>query len=192
MAVILFASTAWAQGSPKKYPWQEKDTNCTHGMTFCWYGSDLVADPEVTAFGPRWVSQDKEEKPFEWVSAIRCVKALHICILARNQKLLFGGGSMTNIDLYHVQEWSEYEIRAVGENDLPHGRQRFDAFGSWPRSHKQGLRGTDETEDGNVSTSIGSARNSERDAMKIGEFQPSFTRAWNAGQKRVRSRWLPT
>jgi hypothetical protein len=123
MAVILFASTAWAQGSPKKYPWQEKDTNCTHGMTFCWYGSDLVADPEVTAFGPRWVSQDKEEKPLEWVSAVRCVKALHICILARNQKLLFGGGTMTNIDLYHVQEWSEYQIRAVGENDLPHGEE---------------------------------------------------------------------
>lgn len=123
IAVIFFASAAWAQGSSKKYPWEWKDSGCTWGLTFCWFDSPPVTNPEVTAFGPRWVSQDKDEKPFEWVSAIRCVKTLHVCILASNQKLLFGGGTMTSIDLYYVQEWSEYEIRAVGQNDLPHGKE---------------------------------------------------------------------
>jgi hypothetical protein len=76
----------------------------------------------VTAHGNRWVSQDKEEKPFEWVTEVRCVKELRTCILARNQTLVFGG-SATNIDLYHVQEWSETQIRAIGENDWPAGQE---------------------------------------------------------------------
>ena len=123
LAVLLFASTAWAQGSPKAYPWQEKGFNCNPKMTFCWYGSDLVANPEVTAYGTRWVSQDKDEKPFEWVTEVRCIQTLHLCILARNQKLPFSDGTLTNIDLYYVQEWSEYQIRAVEESDLPHGKE---------------------------------------------------------------------
>jgi hypothetical protein len=123
LAVLLLASTARAQDSPKKYPWQEKGTNCNPTMTFCWYGSDLVKDPEVTAFGNRWVSQDKEEKPLEMVTEVRCIQTLHLCIFARNQKVPFTGGTLTSIDLYHVQEWSEYQIRAVEEGDVPHGRE---------------------------------------------------------------------
>jgi len=123
LAVLFFSSTVWAQDSPRKYPWQGKGTSCTPTMTFCWYGSDLVKDPEVRAYGNRWVSQDKDEKPFEWVTEVRCIQVLHLCILARNQKVSFAGGTLTNIDLYYVQEWSEHQIRAVGESDLPHGQE---------------------------------------------------------------------
>jgi hypothetical protein len=98
ISVILFASTVWAQVTPRKYPWQAKDTSCTPDMTFSWYGSDLVTNPEVTAFGNRWVSQDKDEKPFEWITEVRCVKALHICILARNEKLSFSDKTLTSIE----------------------------------------------------------------------------------------------
>lgn len=90
-------------------------------MTFCWYGSELVSDPQVTAYGNHWVSQDKEEKPLEWVTQVRCLQELHICILARNQKVL--NGSLTNTDLYKVEEWSEYQIRAVGESSFAHGKE---------------------------------------------------------------------
>jgi hypothetical protein len=123
LTILLSTFAAWAQGAAKKYPWQVAGTNCTEGMTFCWYGSDEVTDPEVTAFGARWVSPDKGEKPFEWVSEVRCIQTLHICIVARNQKVLFGGGTITNIDLYHIKEWSEFQIRAVEESDLPHGKE---------------------------------------------------------------------
>jgi hypothetical protein len=123
ITVILFASMVWAQVTPKNYPWQAKVTSCTPDMTFCWYGSDLVTNPEVTAFGNRWVSQDKDEKPFEWITEVRCVKALHVCILARNEKLLFSDKTLTSIDLYFVQEWTESEIRAVKESDSPHGKE---------------------------------------------------------------------
>lgn len=124
--LLLMAWPCSAQGNkggPRKYPWQGKDTNCTPGMTFCWYGSDLVRDPEVIAYGNRWVSQDKEEKPFECVTEVRCIQTLHLCILARNQKALFTGGTLTNIDLYYVQEWSEHQIRAVAESDFPKGKE---------------------------------------------------------------------
>jgi hypothetical protein len=90
-------------------------------MTFCWYGSEEVSNPEVIAYGNRWVSQDKEEKPFEWVTQVRCVRELHVCILARNQKI--GSGSQTNTDLYRVEVWSDYQIRSVGESDFPHGKE---------------------------------------------------------------------
>ena len=123
LIVLLFTSVAWAQGAPKKYPWQAAGTNCTTGMTFCWYGSDEVVDPEVIAYGSRWVSPDKDEKPFEWVTEVRCIQTLHICIVARNQKLPFSGETMTNIDLYQIKEWSEFQIRAVEENDRSHGKE---------------------------------------------------------------------
>lgn len=122
LAVLLFAHTAWTQDTPKKYPWQWSGTNCTRGMTFCWYGSDVVVDSKVTAYGTRWATEDKDEKPFEWVTAIRCLQTLHLCILARNEKVPLGG-SATTIDLYYVKEWSEYQIRAVGESDLPRGKE---------------------------------------------------------------------
>jgi hypothetical protein len=98
-----------------------EDTSCTLGMTFCWYGSDLVADPEVTAYGNRWVSEDKDEKPFDWVTEVRCVQVLKVCILARNQKI--ASGTQTNIDLYFVKEWNEHQIRAVEESDFAHGEE---------------------------------------------------------------------
>jgi hypothetical protein len=123
LAVLLFASAAWAQGRGKKYPWQAAGTTCTESMTFCWYGSHEITDHEVIAYGTRWVSPDKDEKPFEWATEVRCVQTLHTCIVARNQKILFTAGTMTNIDLCHINEWSEFQIRAVGESDLPHGKE---------------------------------------------------------------------
>lgn len=123
LAVLLFASITWAQGSSTKYPWEWKNTNCTEWLSFCWYGSDLVKDPEVIAYGNRWVSQDREEKPFEWVTEVRCVQIQHLCILARSQENVFTHNTETNIDLYFVQDWSDFQIRALGESDFPHGRE---------------------------------------------------------------------
>jgi hypothetical protein len=122
LILLWLTSTAWAQG-PKRYPWQAKDSDCNQYLTFCWYGEDVVSDPEVTAHGSQWVSQDKEEKPFDWITEVRCIKQLRVCILARNQSLIFGGGTATNIDMYRVQEWSEFQIRAIGENDFPAGKE---------------------------------------------------------------------
>jgi len=123
LAVALLGSSVWAQTARKTYPWQHNGTDCTEMMTFCWYGSDIVSDPEVTAHGYRWLAQDKYEKPFEWVTEVRCIKSLQICILAFNQKLIFGGGTITDVSLYYVKEWNDYEIRAVGENDFPPGKE---------------------------------------------------------------------
>jgi hypothetical protein len=119
LVFVLFALTAWTQEHPKKYPWQSGDTPCTEWMTFCWYGSEIVSDPEVTAYGNRWVTQDKDERPLEWVTEVRCIQKMRFCILARNQKI--GRGSHTNIDLYSVEEWSDYQIRTVGVGDAPRG-----------------------------------------------------------------------
>jgi hypothetical protein len=119
LVFVLLAATAWTQDTPKKYPWQFEDTGCSEWMTFCWHGSEIVSDPEVKAYGNRWVTQDKDEKPLEWVTEVRCIQKLRICILARNQKI--GGGSQTNIDIYPVEEWSDYQIRTVGVGDAPRG-----------------------------------------------------------------------
>lgn len=121
LVLVLFASAAWTQSTPKKYPWQSGETNCTEWMTFCWYGSEIVSDPEVTAYGNRWVSQDKDEKPLEWVTEVRCIQRLQACILARNEKVM--NGTVTNIDMYRVEEWSSYQIRAVGESSFPQGKE---------------------------------------------------------------------
>jgi hypothetical protein len=118
-----FTPTIIPQQNPKKYSWQAEGTNCNQGMTFCWYGTEDVSDPQVTAYGNRWISQDKDEKPFEWVTEVRCVQEFHTCILAKNQKAPIGGGSITSIDLYRVEDWSNFQIRALGENDLPRGRE---------------------------------------------------------------------
>lgn len=119
-------SSARAQGTDqnahKKYPWQWKDTNCTEHLDFCWYGADSVSDPEVIAYGDRWVSQDKEESPFEWITEVRCVQQLRTCILARNQKL-FTDRTQTNIDLFTIKEWTDNEIRAVEESNYPSGNE---------------------------------------------------------------------
>ena len=121
LAIVLFSSFAWSQSTPKKYPWQDGDAPCDKTMSFCWYGAEIVSDPEVTAYGNRWVAQDKEEKLLEWITEVRCLQTLHACILARNQKI--GNGSLTNIDIYRVEEWSDYQIRAVGESDSPRGKE---------------------------------------------------------------------
>lgn len=121
LVVVLSASLAWSQSTPKKYPWQDGDTPCDKTMSFCWYGSEIVSDPEVTAYGNRCVSQDKEEKPFEWITEVRCIQKLHVCILARNQKIQ--NGSRTNMDMYRVEEWNDYEIRAIEESDLQPGKE---------------------------------------------------------------------
>jgi hypothetical protein len=106
----------------QKYPWQRSaDAHCNETVTFCWYGAEDVSDPEVTAYGNRWTAQDKEEKPFEWITEVRCLSHSKLCILARNQKV--ANGSQTNIDLYRVKEWSSFEIRAIGENDFPQGKE---------------------------------------------------------------------
>jgi hypothetical protein len=122
LVILLLASVGRWQEAPKSYPWQWRGTSCTEGMTFCWYGSELVSDPEVIAYGNRWVSQDKEEKPIEWVTQVRCLQQLHVCILARNQKVI-GDWSQTNTDLYRIKEWSDYQIRAIGESDYPPGKE---------------------------------------------------------------------
>jgi len=119
LVFVLFASVAWTQDHPKKYPWQSGETPCNESMSFCWLGLETVSDPEVTAYGNRWVTQDKDERPLEWVTEVRCIQKMRVCILARNQKI--GRGSHTNIDMYPVEEWSDYQIRTVGVGDAPRG-----------------------------------------------------------------------
>lgn len=115
--VVLFATVGWPQSTPKKYPWEVEGTSCAKGLTFCWYGSERVSDPQVTAYGTRWVSQDKEEKLLEWVTEVRCLKSLNVCVLARSEKRR--EGTLTYIELYRIQEWSELQIRAVAEDAFP-------------------------------------------------------------------------
>jgi hypothetical protein len=93
-----------------KYSWQWKDTSCNYAMTFCWYGPYTDNSDEATAWGNQWVSHDKDEKVLRQVVEIRCLKSLGLCIHARNQNI--GSKLMTNIDLYHVREWSDFQIRA--------------------------------------------------------------------------------
>ena len=120
-AVILIVFCAITLlGQSQRYPWQHGNTHCNETMTFCWYGAELVSDPMITAHGNRWASQDKDEKPFEWITAVRCIKDAKLCILARNQKVF--NGSQTNIDLYKVDEWGSVQVRAIGEN-YPRGRE---------------------------------------------------------------------
>jgi hypothetical protein len=121
-AIFLLPALVRAQQTPAKYPWQAYGTHCTKYLTFCWYGAEDVSDPEVTAHGNIWTTTDNSEKPNEWVTEVRCIHQKRICILARNEKGLFSG-SMTNIDIYTVQEWTDTEIRAVGESDLPPGHE---------------------------------------------------------------------
>jgi hypothetical protein len=107
LLVALFALLASPQPQQRqKYPWQYADTQCNEGMTFCWY------DFQVTAYGNRWVSEG--EKPFEWITEVRCLEDYKLCILARNQKVL--DGSQTNIDLYRIEEWSSSQILAIRES----------------------------------------------------------------------------
>jgi hypothetical protein len=127
MRIWLFLAGLFAVALPQpqrqqEYPWQKEGTNCDKYMTFCWYGLEDVSNPEVTAWGNRWTTQDKDERPFEWITEVRCLKEYKLCIVARNQKTPTTA-RMTNIDLYRIEEWSSYQIRAIAENDMPHGRE---------------------------------------------------------------------
>ena len=115
VAVFALLASPQAQQQQKKYPWQQEGTNCDKTMTSCWYGGEDVY-PQVVAYGNRWVSQDQSEKPFEWITEVRCLSEYKLCILARNQKVL--DGSQTNIDLYRIEEWNSFQIRAIGERVL--------------------------------------------------------------------------
>jgi len=53
---------------------------------------------------------------------VRCLKDYNLCIVARNEKAPIGTSRLTNIDLYRIAEWSSYQIRAIAENDMPHGK----------------------------------------------------------------------
>jgi hypothetical protein len=122
MAAFALACVATiAPPQQQRYPWQSGDTNCDKTFTFCWYGVEDVSDPQVTAYGNRWTTQDKDEKGFEWITEVRCLKESKLCILARNQKVM--NGSRTNIDLYRIEEWGTVQIRAIGESDFPRGRE---------------------------------------------------------------------
>jgi hypothetical protein len=118
---LITSFALFASPQSQKYPWQHADTHCNETMTFCWYGIEDVLDPQVTANGNRWTTQDKDEKPFEWITEVRCLKDSKLCILARNQKVM--NGSQTNIDLYRIEEWSVVQIRAIGENDFPKSKE---------------------------------------------------------------------
>lgn len=109
--VILVRASGVSQ---TKFSWQWHDTACDQKMTFCWYGPFKDNSDEVNAWGNQWVSQDHAEKPLEWNSEVRCIKARHLCIVARNQRM-WAGTTLTNIDLYSVTEWSDYQIRADEE-----------------------------------------------------------------------------
>jgi hypothetical protein len=120
LLVLLF--TLFAPQGSKTPAWQAKDTNCNEIMTLCWYGEDKVTDPEVIAYGVRWNTTAKDEKPLEWVTEVRCLHDKRECILARNQQIA-GTGTRTDIDLFEVQEWSDFQIRAIEESDYPKGQE---------------------------------------------------------------------
>jgi hypothetical protein len=66
--LVVFAVVAtFAASQSPKYPWQHSGTQCNETLTFCWYGADNVSDPQVMAYGNRWVAQGKDEKPFVWI-----------------------------------------------------------------------------------------------------------------------------
>jgi hypothetical protein len=88
---------------------------CNDTMTFCWYGPYSDQSDEVDAWGNHWVSDDKSESPLEWVTEVRCVHRLNVCILARNQSLSLKDAHITNVDLYKVTRWDGNQVTAVGE-----------------------------------------------------------------------------
>lgn len=92
-------------------PGQSKETtSCNQKSTFCWYSD------EASASGDRWVSPDKKEPPLEFVTAIRCVKSLKLCVNARNLEL--PGKRITVVDLFYVSKWGSVQIEATKEDRL--------------------------------------------------------------------------
>jgi hypothetical protein len=102
----LFAPALFAQSANTK-------AACNDTMTFCWYGPYQDGSDDVTAWGTVWKSDDANEKSLEYVTEVRCIKRLRVCINARNQKGFFDIPRLTNIDLYNVRSWNNTEIRAV-------------------------------------------------------------------------------
>ena len=90
---------------------------CNKGLTFCWLGPYSDNSDEAQAWGNRWVSQDKAEKPLEQVVEVRCLKAFEICIVAHNQ-LFFSYKRLTSIDIYRVSVWNENQINAKEEHGV--------------------------------------------------------------------------
>jgi hypothetical protein len=97
-----------SMGQSKKMP------ACNKNQNFCWYGPYADNSDEASASGNRWVSPDKKEPPLEFVTAIRCLKSLKLCINARNLELL--GKRTTVVDLFYVSKWSSVQIEATRED----------------------------------------------------------------------------
>lgn len=106
---LLCSVTAFAQ-SKKASPCNEKNT-------FCWYGPYSDNSGEASASGNRWVSPDKSETPLDWVTAVRCIKSLKVCIFARNMQLL--GERTTIVDIFYVTKWGAVQIEARREERGP-------------------------------------------------------------------------
>ena len=80
-------------------------------QTFCWYGPYSDNSDEASASGDR--CPDKTESPFEFITAIRCVKSLKFCIVRKNLELL--GKRTTSLDLFYVSKWGSVQIEAARE-----------------------------------------------------------------------------
>lgn len=48
---------------------------------------------------------------------VRCIKALKICIVAHNQRLL-AEATLTAIDIYHVTRWDNVQVNAREEHGI--------------------------------------------------------------------------
>ena len=109
-AALFFALQlcAWAFLLPNGPQVQANETDhCDEYMTFCWYGD------EVDAWGTVWTTDSPGEKSLEQVTEVRCVQKMHVCIVARNQKVNLLGRTVTNIDLYNVRSWDDTQVRAI-------------------------------------------------------------------------------
>jgi hypothetical protein len=58
-------------------------------------------------------ADDPSEKPLEGATEVRCVKKLHVCIRARNEKASGFLPGMAYIDIFDVRSWSNTEVRAT-------------------------------------------------------------------------------
>jgi hypothetical protein len=113
-SVFLSACTQ-AQSTPQGVQQNAQPRACNAQTTFCWYGSDSPKPDEVLAWGSHWVSPDKTVTSFEWITEIRCVKTLRMCVLARNAAG-HDGKRETNIDLFYVTNWGPTKVEATEES----------------------------------------------------------------------------
>ena len=90
-----------------------QSASCNKGHTFCWYGPYSDGTDEVSASGDRWVSPDKKEPALEFITALRCLKSLKVCIMGRNLELL--GKRITFVDVFYVSKWGSVQIEATRE-----------------------------------------------------------------------------